>query len=411
MGTWWRGTALVAERGLVESVRSRTFKVVTGLLLLMSIAAVVAPQLIGGDKTTYTIATAGQAPTGIRAALDAAGKSADFNVRYISRRDDNAVRLAVRDGDATSGLAGNTLYTSAKEGGTFPVLVAQAAVAMETSRQLSAAGLSAQQVTDLQSIRPPRQVIVGQADNEDRAGVGFAVGIVLYIALIFAGNTLANSVALEKSTRISEVLLAVLRPSQMIVGNVLAVGTVTLVQLLVLTAPLAVAVRVTDKIGLPPVAAADLGLAVAWFVLGFMLFAFLFAAAAALVDKITEVASAIMPVSVILIVGYVLAIMVVMADPSGGWSVLVSIFPLTAPMAMPIRWASGLVPVWQLVLAMAVTGTTAVLMAAVASAIYRRALVITGRRVKLREVIGHRSRSKPTSLQATQGREKDPALH
>jgi ABC-2 type transport system permease protein len=36
MGTWWRGTALVAERGIVESLRSRTFKVVTGLLLVLS---------------------------------------------------------------------------------------------------------------------------------------------------------------------------------------------------------------------------------------------------------------------------------------------------------------------------------------------------------------------------------------
>ena len=83
---------------------------------------------------------------------------------------------------------------------------------------------------------------------------------------------------MEKSTRISEVLLAVLRPSQVLVGTVVAVGTVTLVQLLVLAAPLAVAVQVTDNIGLPPVAAGDFALAVAWFLLGFMLYAFLFAA-------------------------------------------------------------------------------------------------------------------------------------
>ena len=198
---------------------------------------------------------------------------------------------------------------------------------------------------------------------------------------------------MEKSTRISEVLLAVLRPSQMIVGTVVALGTVTLFQLLVLAAPLAVAVQVTDKIGLPPVAAGDIGLALAWFVLGFMLFAFMYAAAAALVDKITDVASAIMPVTMIIVVGYVLAISVVMSDPGGGWSVAVSLFPLTAPMAMPIRWASGLVPVWQLVLAMALTAAAAMLLVAVGSAIYRRALLITGRRVKLREVIGGRAAS------------------
>lgn len=391
MGTWWRGTALVAERGLLETLRSKSFKILAALLLLLSVALVAIPQLVGGGSTTHTLATAGKASAGMVAMLNAAGKSADFTVRYESRKDGEAVRQAVRDGDATAGLAGGTLYTSATSDGTFPVLVAQATVALETSRQLAGAGLSPQQIRDLQSVRPPRQVVVGQSDNAGRAAAGFAVGVVLYMALLFAGSAIANTVAMEKSTRISEVLLAVLRPSQMIVGTVLAVGTVTTGLLLVLAAPLAVAVQITDEIGLPAVAGGDLVLAVAWFVLGFMLFAFLYAAAAALVNKVTEVGSAIMPVTTVIIGGYLLAVMVVTPDPGSGWSVAASLFPFTAPMAMPIRWASGQVAGWQLVLAMALTAAAAVLMVSVASAIYRRALVITGRRVRLREVTGRRA--------------------
>ena len=393
MGAWWRGTSLVAERGLVETLRSRSFKVITGLLLLLSVAAVTIPQILGGAGTTYTIATAAKAPAGLVAALNAAGKSADFTVKYISRRDVADVRQAVGDGDATAGLPAATLYTSAKSAGTFPVVVAQAVVSLETSRRLTEAGLSPQQVADLQSIRPPKQVIVGRVDNEGRAGAGFAVGIVLYLALTFAGSAIATTVAMETSTRISEVLLAVLRPSQVLVGTVTAVGAVTLGQLLVLATPLAVAVQVSDKIGIPTVAAGDIGLAVAWFVLGFALYAFMFATAAALVDKITEVSSAITPVMIILVAGYMLAVTVVATDPSAGWSIAASMFPLTAPLAMPIRWASGEVPVWQLLMAMALTAATAVLLVWVASSIYRRALLITGRRVKLREVINNRALS------------------
>jgi ABC-2 type transport system permease protein len=393
MGAWWRGTSLVAERGLVETLRSRSFKVITGLLLLLSVAAVTIPQILGGAGTTYTIATAAKAPAGLVAALNAAGKSADFTVKYISRRDVADVRQAVGDGDATAGLPAATLYTSAKSAGTFPVVVAQAVVSLETSRRLTEAGLSPQQVADLQSIRPPKQVIVGRVDNEGRAGAGFAVGIVLYLALTFAGSAIATTVAMEKSTRISEVLLAVLRPSQVLVGTVTAVGAVTLGQLLVLATPLAVAVQVSDKIGIPTVAAGDIGLAVAWFVLGFALYAFMFATAAALVDKITEVSSAITPVMIILVAGYMLAVTVVATDPGAGWSIAASMFPLTAPLAMPIRWASGEVPVWQLLMAMALTAATAVLLVWVASSIYRRALLITGRRVKLREVINNRALS------------------
>jgi len=391
MATWWKGTALVAERGLLENIRSRSFKVVAALMLLLSIAAVTVPQILANQSTTYTLATIGKAPAEVAAALSAAAKPGDFTVAYVVRDSEDAVRKAVRDGDATAGLAGSRLYASATDGGTFPVLVAQAVVTLETTRQLAMAGLTPRQVADLQSIRPPEQVIVGRVDNEGRAGAGFAVGIVLYLALTFAGSAIATTVAMEKSTRISEVLLAVLRPSQVLVGTVVAVGIVTLFQLLVLAAPLAVAVRVTDSIGLPSVAAADLMLAIAWFALGFMLYAFLFAATAALVDKITEVNSAILPVMTMLVVGYMLAVTVVTADPGGGWSVASSMFPLTAPLAMPIRWASGLVPVWQLLLAMAGTAAAAALMVGVASSIYRRALLITGRRVRLRELVGGRT--------------------
>ncbi|MEO8555162.1 MAG: ABC transporter permease [Actinomycetota bacterium] len=392
MGGWWRGTRLVAERGLVENLRSRSFKVVTGLLLLLSAAAVVVPQIID-QGTNYTLATVAVAPANMKAALDAAGKSAKFTVKYVTRDDAEAVRQAVREGDATAGLAGDTLFSASQGGGTFPVVVTQVVVNLETSRLLTEAGLSPEQVAALQSLRAPKQVTIGRVVSEGRAGVGFAVGIILYLALTFAGNAIATTVAMEKSTRISEVLLAILRPSQVLVGTVIAVGTVTLIQLLVLASPLAVAVQVTDKIGLPAVAAGDITLAVAWFLLGFMLYAFLFAASAALVDKITEVNSAILPITMILVIGYMLAITVVTADPSGGWSIAASMFPLTAPLAMPIRWAAGDVPFYQLLVAMALTAATAVLLVSIASSIYRRALLITGHRVKFREVIGGRSSS------------------
>jgi ABC-2 type transport system permease protein len=54
---------------------------------------------------------------------------------------------------------------------------------------------------------------------------------------------------------------------------------------------------------------------------------------------------------------------------------------------MPVRWASGLVPGWQLALALGLTAAAAVLLALLASRIYARGLARTGRRLKLREVL------------------------
>jgi ABC-2 type transport system permease protein len=120
---------------------------------------------------------------------------------------------------------------------------------------------------------------------------------------------------------------------------------------------------------------------VAWFLIGFSLYAFVFAAAAALVNRITEVSAAIFPVTATLVAAYLIAIVVVMPDPRSGWSTAASLFPLTAPMAMPVRWATGTVPAYQLVLSLSLAVLTAVLLVRASSAVYGRALVATGRRL------------------------------
>jgi ABC-2 type transport system permease protein len=241
--SWWRGTGLVAQRSLLETVRSRTYRIVTALLLLASAAVVVVPQLVLGQTTTYTLATVGEVPDDLRAALESAAGSGDFRVEYTARDDEAAVREAVRDDEATAGLAGDTLYTGQDLDPTFPVLVSQTVVALESGARLEGLGLTPEQIAQVAAVEPPEQVTVGRVANEERAAVGFGVGIALYMALTFAGSAIATAVALEKATRVSEVLLAVLRPSQILVGTVAAVGTATLAQLLVLGAPLAVAVR------------------------------------------------------------------------------------------------------------------------------------------------------------------------
>lgn len=279
------------------------------------------------------------------------------------------------------------MFVTSRVGSAGAALVSQAVTSVEVERRLAAAGLTPDQVAELQSVRPPEQVVVGAARDTDRAAVGFLVGIVLYLAVTFAGSAIATTVALEKSTRISEVLLAVLRRSQVMVGTVLAVGFTTLAQLLVLSVPLAIAVRVSDSIGLPAPTGGDIALGVVWFVLGFCLYAFVVAAAGALVDKMNEVGTTVAPISVVLVAGYFLGVLVTTEDAESPVSVTASVFPLSAPLVMPIRWAGGEVPWWQLVVAMALTAVAAVLLALFASTVYSRALLITGRRARLREVV------------------------
>lgn len=391
MTNWWRGTRLVFERGLLEQMRSKTFRIVTALLVLASAASIFVPQMFANRAQTYTVATVGQAPAHLVSALNAAGDSGNFTVRYITRNSQEELRTAVQHDVATVGLGDGVLFEAAKGAGTFPVVVAQAAVRLEQTDKLAQAGLSQADIAALQSIQPPRQVLVGRVQDPGRAAVGFAVGLILYMAILLGGRAIAGAVALEKTSRISEVTLAVLRPSQVLVGTVLALGSITLFEVLILTVPLAVAIQTTDALGVPQVATGDLAFGVIWFLLGFALYAVLFAATGALVDKVTEVDSAVLPVTMALLAGYFVSIFLVTEDPQSFWGAVASIFPITAPIVMPIRWASGEVPAYQLVLAMGITAASGVALVWLASTIYRRALLMTGHRLHFREVLGARA--------------------
>ena len=350
--------------------------------------------MLGGDQPTYTLATVGRAvPAVVQTQLDAAGEAAAFGVEYLTVADAPAVEAAVREGDATVGLADTIMYVRTDAPGAFPVLVAQAVVAEET-RGADARGrpdAAADRPAGIDRRRPSRSRSVRSRTRAARRWASSS-GSCSTWASCSAASTIAMNVGMEKSTRIAEVLLAVLRPSQILVGNVIGIGMQTLVQLLVLAVPILVALTVADGLDLPSVAAGDIGLGVAWFVIGFVVYAFLFAATAALVDKMTEVGSAIMPVTIMLVLSYVGAVIMVPKDPGLGPERRAVDVPahLADGHAHPmgVRDRPGLAAG-----AEHAAGASArrVLLAWFGSRVYRRALVVTGRRLKLREVLHERA--------------------
>lgn len=388
---WWTGTRLVAGRAITTGWSSRSWQAVTGLMLLVGIASIIVPRLLTDRAPSYTLATAGAPVASVQARLEQVAELGGFDVNVLAAVDPESAIRAVRDGRADVALVGSgtqaELHVAAGAGATFPAIVSQAIVAESTSRALRDAGLSEAQIARIQATPPPAQVSVGRVADEGRAAVGFAAGLVLYLALILTGTSIGTAVATEKSTRISEVLLAVLRPTQLLVGTVLGVGLLGLIQVSALAVPAAAGVLSGGGLDVPASATGDIALAVVWFALGLVVYAFLFAALASLVEKVTEVGSVTTPVNIVLVGSYLLAVTITIASPNGWASVAGSMFPLSAPLVMPVRWASGLVPGWQLALSMLLTTASAVGLALLASRIYARGITRTGRRLRLRDAL------------------------
>jgi ABC-2 type transport system permease protein len=212
------------------------------------------------------------------------------------------------------------------------------------------------------------------------------VAYTLMMSLSFYGAYVAQGVVEEKATRIVEIVLSTVRPSQLLTGKIVGIGLVGLLQLVIIATAGFILVATTHIVAIPSVGAAALAIDLVWFALGFYLYATLFAASAALVSRQEEVAGVTAPPVLLLIMAYILVYAVV-ADPSSLASTILSLLPPFAPVLMTFRTATSDVPIWQVLLAMALSVATSVGITAVAARIYANSILRVGSRVRLIEAL------------------------
>lgn len=255
--------------------------------------------------------------------------------------------------------------------------------------QLTARGLDPRTVAaavahasiHVHSLTPP------STGTTQRLVIALMVGIVLFVSLQTYGLQVAQGVAEEKESRIVEILLATLRPGQLLLGKVVGIGLVGLLQLAIIGAIALLLIARTHVVTIPAFGAADIAGGLLWFVLGYSLYAILFAAAGSLVSRVQEVQMATLPVIMALIVGYLAGFAVVLPDPGSPASTVLSMVPFLAPVLMPERLATGDALAWQVVLAVALTLVAIGAATWLASRIYSNSVLKIGARVRLGEAL------------------------
>lgn len=181
---------------------------------------------------------------------------------------------------------------------------------------------------------------LGEA-TRDR-GLGQLSAIVLLMAITFFAQRVLVGVIGEKSNRVVEVLLAAVTPTELLVGKVLGILSLGLLRIVVTATALGTTILViagTDA--MPAIAFAGMGLAILWLVIGLLLYNFLYAAVGATVTRSGDATSVSFPLMVSLMAGYFVGLMIIPNNPDSLLARVISIFPLTAPLTMPSRVASG----------------------------------------------------------------------
>jgi ABC-2 type transport system permease protein len=207
-----------------------------------------------------------------------------------------------------------------------------------------------------------------------------ATGILLYVSLGIYGAAVASGVAQEKTSRVAEVLLGAVRPSHLLTGKVLGIGVCGAVQLGIAAGVGLLANAVVQSAVIPATIWVLLPTVLLWFVLGYAFYAFAYAAAGALVGRQEEVQFVSLPITLPIIVGFLLTYLTI-ARPDALWLRLLSFLPPLAPILMPARLALGSLSWWEMPLAALLTVAATYGMERLAARIYAPALVRGGARL------------------------------
>jgi len=379
---------LIVRREITTRVRERSFLISTAVTLLIVAAVVVVPSLFRSNDHDVTVGLVGDAST-VQPALEQAARVQGATLTVNRYPDEAAGRAAVSSGDADAVFVGaNRVLVHHELSGTTEQVVQTAYRQAEGAARLTAAGIDAAAVGRALDV-PPLAVTAldpPDPDSDARRNAAFFGVLLLYFQLIGYGVWVALGVVEEKSSRVVELLLATLRPWQLLTGKVIGIGLLGLGQL-VLTGLVGFAAALgTGAIDVPSGIAGVAAQVIVWFLLGFAFYACLYAALAALVSRQEEVQNVTAPLSILLVGSFFLAISV-LNSPDGGLARVTSLVPPFSTMVMPIRWATGNVPLWEVGLSMLLMVVAVIVLIRVAGRIYAGAVLRSGPRVKIKEAL------------------------
>lgn len=383
----WRRIWIVTQREIRERGGSRSYRISTVVGVLLVVAVVVLPSLIGSSKT-YHVGLAGEVPQGIVAALGVQATAANHaleTTRYSSVAEGER---AVRDKKIDVLLVdGSRLEWRARSDSTLTAVVANAVQAVHIRAQADRLGISSDQLARLLTPATLTSRTIGAAHTSDKdaTAVGLIAVAALYMAISFYSAFVLTGVVQEKSNRVSEVLLARMPAREVLAGKVLGIGAVGLAQFALLGLTAGVTVQVMNHADAPSLPAEMLVWTVLWFCLGYFFYSVVYAGLGATTSRIEDAQSAIAPVAGLLILGY-LGVMFAEENPDAPLTVLLSYFPPTAPMVMTYRIALRAAPGWQVVTSALLMGLVLWLLVRAAGRVYSGALLRFGGRIPLRDV-------------------------
>jgi ABC-2 type transport system permease protein len=379
---------LVARREIRERARSRGFRISTLLMLVVVVAMVVLPGMLDTSDTTKDVGVTGARSRVFEQTLSSQGDSGGTTI-HLRRYDDVATgEQALRDEHVDVLVVDvRRLEWRGKTDARLQGLVIAAIQVATVQQRAAASGLAPGTVAHLLAPVPVESVQIGAAPGRstDDETATILMTTALLVSIIIYGNLVLTGVVEEKSGRVVEVLLARVPAKALLGGKVVGIGLLGFAQLAITALAALAASMVTDSLDLPAVSGGVLAWVLVWFVLGYALYAMVYGALGSLASRTEDAQAAAGPVGYVLLAGCWASFFAISTDPGGLWARLLSLFPATAPLAMPGRIALGATAWWEPLAAVVLTLAAIVGLVSFAGRVYRNAVLHTGAALRLRD--------------------------
>ncbi len=311
-------------------------------------------------------------------------KNAKLSLIHIKSGEDGKPIITVYAKDFLNGVAAKT------------ETVSTVLSAVYTERVMTDAGVSPDMIEVSQT-----KLTCGLITEGGLTLSGYAAGIVLitltFFAVYYYGYGVAASVASEKSSRVMETLVVSVKPSRILIGKCLGMGVLGLTQFggvivfalicwkLLIPADF---IFMGESLSLDAFTPTSALLILLFFVLGYMLYAFMNAVSGAAVDKIDDLNSAMMPVMIISMGSFYLSYFVAVTGTTYDYMIRLAMYiPFSAPFIMPFVLLNGEVGLSEILLSLGILAITIIIVTALSIRIYTKSVMHYGKRLKIKDAL------------------------
>lgn len=227
--------------------------------------------------------------------------------------------------------------------------------------------------------------------------IGVVFTLLMFFAIYYYGYGVAMSVATEKTSRVMETLIVSAKPSRILLGKCFGMGVLGIIQfaMIVLTGGLCLKFIIPSELltqgsefSLSVLNAETVAVMFVYFVLGYSLFAVMNAVSGALISKIEDLNSAMMPVMLLSMVGFYLGYFVNILSPGSGIVQKIAMYlPISSPFIVPSSMLSNSIEPYQVVISVLILALSVIAVGALSVKIYSSSVLHYGKKLKFKDAI------------------------